>query len=182
MFVGSEVPNVVANYHQQPPFDTLGVKAGEQRHKLDELIGLQQQMIIVRGISHGDGKLDLPMSGAGLDYSVHQLRQVWHCLRTDLRVDADPQPGSLGAPQSIQRTGEGAGHAADAVMQRFHAIQRDSDSLQSRVHSSRETLGSEVSAAGLDGAIHSVGPYGANDLGPVRAQVSLATDQRDLAG
>ncbi len=181
VLVGSEVPDVVAHHHQQPTIHSFGIQAREQRHELGELIGLQQQMVVIRGISHRHGELDLPVFGAHLDDGVHQLREMRHGLRPDLRVDASPQAGSLGAPQQIERLCEGSGHTPDVVMQGLHAVERNADSLQSRLHRRSEPLGREVPAARLDGAIHPVRAYGADDLGPVPAQVGLAADQRDFA-
>src|ERR1017187_5103642 len=94
-------------------------------------------MVVVGGISHGYGDLDLPVGCAGLDYGVHQLGQMRHRLGTDLRVDAGFQAGSLGAPQRIERTGERTWHSADAIVQTFRAVKRNPDSLQSDRKSTR---------------------------------------------
>ena len=87
---------------------------------------------MIDGVAHGDGELDLPEFGAGVDDDVHHLGKLGHDRRGDLRVDAGDQTDALAIVQNPQRFAVGAGNAAQAIVQRLQAVDRNAETEQAR--------------------------------------------------
>src|SRR4051812_20508473 len=83
--------------------------------------------------------------------------------------------------QRRQRELVRSGHAANPVMGRTDAVDRNADTAQPRGGGTRDALFAQVAPAGLQVAPHPGGADCGDDLKPVLAQISLAADQADVA-
>src|SRR3954451_18090936 len=182
VLVGAEITDVVAGDHQQAAVHPLVVETRQQGHELEELVGLEQEPVVVHGVAHGHRELKLPVRGARRDDPVQDRRELLHRAGADLGVDAGPQPRRLGVPQGLDRHLIRAGDAADLVVQLRQAVDRDAEPLQAGLDRLLDAGGRQVPGAALHGAIDAVAAYGADDLRPIPPQVGLAADQADLPG
>ena len=181
MFIGAEVSDVVPDNHKQSTIGSGAVEPGEQRHEFEQLIRLQQKIVIIRGIAHGDSQLDLPLLCANIDDEIHQPGQIRHRLRTDLSIDAYGEAGLAGTPQRIDRAVEGAAYVSHAIVKRRQTVKRHADTVQARINSFPQTLRCQVAPARLDCAVHVMRADGTNDVCPVLAKIGFAADQGDFA-
>src|SRR6185295_7599711 len=85
------------------------------------------------------------------------------------------------AAQRGQREFIGSGHAANPVMGRADAVDRNTDAAESRGGGTRDALLAQIAPACLQVASHPGGADCGDDLKPVLAQISLAADQPDVA-
>jgi hypothetical protein len=154
----------------------------QQRHQRRQLVRLQQDIVVVDGVAHRDRKLDLPIFRAGLDDDVHQFAKFRHDRRRNLRVHAGDQADAPAIVEHAQRFHVGAGDAAQAIMQRLQAIDRNAEAQQTGLGRGFDHRPREFVAAGLHRAVHAVVADRTHQRQPVLADESFAADDRNLAG
>ena len=82
-FMRAVIADVARRLQEQAAFAPLHGKLREQRHDLEHLPGLEQQLRMIGGIAHRRHDRELPITRTGIDDDVHELAQ----LRQRARVD-----------------------------------------------------------------------------------------------
>ena len=116
VLVGPEVADVVAGHHQHPVAAALVVELREQRHQLEQLVGLEQQVGVVDRVAHRHRELELPVRRSDLDHVLEDPRQVADRLGPDLRVYAGIQAQLARATECEEAVVERPGHPAHSVV------------------------------------------------------------------
>lgn len=87
--IGTEITDVIAGDDAQSSRAARVVELGQGGHQLEDLVRLEQELGVLDGIAHRDRELKLPPDRAGLDNSIHDLRELRHRQHVDLCVGAD---------------------------------------------------------------------------------------------
>src|SRR5262245_54391370 len=124
-------------------------------------------MIIIYGISHRHGELNLPMLSPGFNNRIHQLWQIWHRLGADLSVNTDVQTRVTCAAQCVKGKGKRTRYTPEPVVQRSEAVQRDSQPIQPRINGLNHAFSGQVPTAGLNRTVQIVLPDASDNFDPV---------------
>ena len=74
--VGAEVAEVVAGPDAHLAASARALRRADHRHDLEHLVGLEEQVGLVRGAPHGHGDLHLPGVDPGGDELVEERRDL----------------------------------------------------------------------------------------------------------
>jgi hypothetical protein len=143
-FVRAIIADVARRLQEEAAFAPLHGELREQRHDLEHLPWLEQQLRVIGGIAHRRHDRQLPIARAGIDDDVHDLAQLRQRARVDGGVDGRGQAMGPDAAQRRQRELERSGHAPNPVMGRADAIDRDADTTEPRGGSARDALLGQV--------------------------------------
>src|ERR1044072_1927812 len=132
--IRTEVTDVIPRLEQKSTVSTFLEQLSQQRHQFKQFVRLKQEVRIVCGAPHRHRELDLPVLGARFDEEIHQFAELWNDERSDLCVDAGSDAALLNCVKRPESRIKRAFHSPHAIVNISQTIDRDAESLQTRIN------------------------------------------------
>jgi hypothetical protein len=77
------------------------IQASQERHKFEQTIWLQDEILAVGGVAYWDSELYLPLFSARLYDDLQETEQIVQNFWPDLRIDTSSKTRTSRAPQRV---------------------------------------------------------------------------------